>query len=478
MLNSGDWLTPRLNGVPHFTKPPLAYWLIASGLSAFGMNELGARFFNAIAFVLTALMAGFLATRMWDHKHGLLTTLVYCTMAFPYTAANIATTDMILTLFFTGAMLSCWMSLSSAQTSSLQKTIWGLLMWLFVGLAFLTKGPPGLLPLLVWIAYLGFSRRAAKPSFITIVTGIIIFAAVALPWYWLVIQKYNGLLSYFIWDEIIRRIFTGEHSRNPGLFGALKIYPHTLLLGSLPWSCFLFVWAWKTKTRIFAAEWWKQLRTRDNALFIILGFLVPLIVLTISNSRLPLYTLPLFVLLALAAARCIVLYYPKTASSILRLQGKPAALVLLLIISLIGSRAAAAQYTPKRDSRLIWKKVSAVIKERIGDAPYELSVIELQHDGITFYSRKMVDTLEIEDDSGHAFSPKRNIVQKRDELLSQPGIHVFLLSQKNLKKVIGIFTQKGIQYVITDGPFEYKLMFCQGAVTGNSLATRHAPSKS
>src|SRR5512139_1871318 len=73
MLNSGDWLTPRLNGVPHFTKPPLAYWLIASGLSAFGMNELGARFFNAIAFVLTALMAGFLATRMWDHKHGLLT---------------------------------------------------------------------------------------------------------------------------------------------------------------------------------------------------------------------------------------------------------------------------------------------------------------------------------------------------------------------------------------------------------------------
>ena len=39
MLKAGDWLTPRLNGTPHFTKPPVTYWLIASGLSVFGMNE-------------------------------------------------------------------------------------------------------------------------------------------------------------------------------------------------------------------------------------------------------------------------------------------------------------------------------------------------------------------------------------------------------------------------------------------------------
>ena len=168
MLKAGDWLTPRLNGNPHFTKPPLTYWLIASGLSLFGMNEWGARFFHGVAFVLTALMAGYLATRMWDQRVGLLSVLVYSTMVFPYTAANIATTDMILTLFVTGAMLSCWMSVSQPQTSSPQKVFWGLLMWLFLGLAFLTKGPPGLLPLLVGITYLGFSRRAKKPSSLTI----------------------------------------------------------------------------------------------------------------------------------------------------------------------------------------------------------------------------------------------------------------------------------------------------------------------
>ena len=139
MLKAGDWLTPRLNGNPHFTKPPLTYWLIASGFSLFGMNEWGARFFHAVAFVLTALMAGYLATRMWDQKHGLLSALAYSTMVFTYSAANIATTDMFLTLFVTGAMLSCWMSLSSTQTSSLQKTIWGLLVWLFLGRGCLRK---------------------------------------------------------------------------------------------------------------------------------------------------------------------------------------------------------------------------------------------------------------------------------------------------------------------------------------------------
>jgi len=477
MLKAGDWLTPRLNGNPHFTKPPLAYWLIASGLSVFGMNEWGARFFHAVAFVLTALMAGYLATRMWDQKHGLLSALAYSTMVFTYSAANIATTDMFLTLFVTGAMLSCWMSLSSTQTSSLQKTIWGLLMWLFLGLAFLTKGPPGLLPLSVGIVYLSLSRRAKKPSLFALLTGIIIFCAAAFPWYLLVIQKYKGLFSYFMGDEIIGRIFTGEHSRNAGLFGAFKIYPHTLLFGSLPWSYFLFIWMWKTKPRIFAAQWWKQLQHRDNALFILLWFLVPLFFFTISSSRLPLYVLPLFMPIALATARIIVLSYPEKVVSLFLLRGKPAVYVLVLICLLTGSRAIAAHYGPKRDSRAIWQKVSAVIKERIGDTPYELSVIELHHDGITFYSGKMVDTLEIEDGKGHSFSAKMNIFQKMDELSSQPGIHVFLLSQKNLEKITGAFTKKGIHYVIADGPFDYKLIFCQRTVASNSAAV-HELTKS
>src|SRR5439155_290350 len=43
MRASGDFLVPRLDGIPHFHKPPLAYWLTAAGFAACGVNEWGAR---------------------------------------------------------------------------------------------------------------------------------------------------------------------------------------------------------------------------------------------------------------------------------------------------------------------------------------------------------------------------------------------------------------------------------------------------
>ena len=49
MVDSGNYLEPFFNGVKHFHKPPLAYWLIAAGLKLFGINDFGARFFGILA---------------------------------------------------------------------------------------------------------------------------------------------------------------------------------------------------------------------------------------------------------------------------------------------------------------------------------------------------------------------------------------------------------------------------------------------
>ena len=43
MMRSGDWLTPTLNGLPFFHKPPLFYWITAGSMSLFGLNEMAAR---------------------------------------------------------------------------------------------------------------------------------------------------------------------------------------------------------------------------------------------------------------------------------------------------------------------------------------------------------------------------------------------------------------------------------------------------
>ena len=53
MLRSGDWLTPTLDGLPYFHKPPLFYWLTGLALQLFGVNEWAGR----LASVFGALLA-------------------------------------------------------------------------------------------------------------------------------------------------------------------------------------------------------------------------------------------------------------------------------------------------------------------------------------------------------------------------------------------------------------------------------------
>src|SRR4029079_19423350 len=51
MAASGDWVTPRLNGLKYFEKPPMQYWATAAAFNAFGVHEWPARLVAALAGV-------------------------------------------------------------------------------------------------------------------------------------------------------------------------------------------------------------------------------------------------------------------------------------------------------------------------------------------------------------------------------------------------------------------------------------------
>ena len=287
MLDSGDWLTPRHNGLRHFTKPPVTYWFAAAGMKIFGINEFGARFFLSIAAGATALATWYLGKLLFCRVTGLIASLVLISSMYFQTQFRGLTTDPYLTAFET------LMALAFFAWLSRQKKRWYFTFWLATAAAMLTKGPPGLLPLagLIPAVLLTGHRLQLKKLFGT-AAGWAIFVVVGLGWYLLVAFMNPGLLSYFLIDETVKRVASNAHQRSAPIYYFLVLLP----AGIFPWTGYLLL-ALKEQIGRF--------RKSRSATFMLLWVGVPLLIFTLSRSKLAGYTLPLLVPLALLTAQML-----------------------------------------------------------------------------------------------------------------------------------------------------------------------------
>ena len=105
MLSSGDYITPRLYGMPWFEKPALMYWLAALGFKLFGLNEFGARFPSALAATICVFAVYWCGRKLWDHAVGFLAALILATSIGFFAFARAASMDMLLTACLTVAMV-------------------------------------------------------------------------------------------------------------------------------------------------------------------------------------------------------------------------------------------------------------------------------------------------------------------------------------------------------------------------------------
>ena len=295
MLDSGDWLNPRRNDeIGHWTKPPLTYWAIAGSIAAFGQTPWAARLPQALAYLACVWLVWRIARRLAPGEED-SAAVIYATMLFTVGAAQLITTDYLLSAFETLAM---WAFVELRFGEPAQRRRWTALMWAAFALAFLTKGPPALLPLLVMVACDRLVPRAGRTGVFDL-TGALLFVLLAAPWFIAVMAGNPGLYRYFIGDEVINRVTTNEFGRHGQWYGWLTIYLPTLLIGTLPWTGGLLRWArdlpaqvrrWRLReTRVAQAHW----------LLPSLWLLLPLLVFCLARSRLPLYLLPLFSALAI-----------------------------------------------------------------------------------------------------------------------------------------------------------------------------------
>jgi len=300
MLHGHDFVTLRRNeSALHFTKPPVTYWVIAASVASLGRSEWAVRLPIALAYVLTVLLAyrlgkSFVPERPW------LPALVYACSPIPFFGANTVNTDTMLACLETLAV-TCYVGERFAGGGRR----WLDLMWACFGLAFLTKGPPSLLPLAAILVFEASERGVLRVLWRPL--GLLAFAIVGLGWYAVVVKLHPGLLGYFLGHEVYARIATDELQRFPQWYGPLVVYLPTIVLGTLPWFL-LALWRAVARRRepatAPALPGWRRWREWEpERRFLWTWLLVPLTVFCLARSRLPLYLLPSFAPICLLVAR-------------------------------------------------------------------------------------------------------------------------------------------------------------------------------
>jgi 4-amino-4-deoxy-L-arabinose transferase-like glycosyltransferase len=404
MIHSGDWISLRRNDTAlHFTKPPVTYWAIAASVETFGRNEWAVRLPMALAYALTVLMVFQLGKRFVPERPW-LPALIYASSPIPFLATNTVNTDTVLASMEALSVL-CFVQYRFGSGS----TRWLDAMWAAFGLAFLTKGPPSLLPLLAIVAFeisQGRARTLLRPL------GMLAFALIGFSWFLVVINRHPGLLDYFLGHEVYARIATNELKRYPEWYGPLVIYLPTLVVGMLPW---LFA------VRKPALPRWAWLDTQSRFLWIWLA--LPLLVFCLARSRLPLYLLPLFAPISLLLARNISAHWSANSSRLVAIW-ITAWLVLLLGLKYWVS----ALYVTDKDGR----PFAAQLQPMIPGHPDKLVFVEdMTRNGLNLYMDTDIERV--------SFKPIQKMISDSSydgtlsEALVQPGNRRVFIMKKNVE---------------------------------------------
>lgn len=287
MAQSGDWVTPRLNGLKYFEKPPLQYWATAATFKLFGEDDWTARFWSALTGFAGLIVTFYAGSRLFGRRAGAYATLALASSLLYVLIGHVNTLDMGLTFFMTLALFAFLL----AQQSLTKRRLWMYLSWSAVGLAVLSKGLVALLlPFLTLLAYSLWNRDWRLWRTLHLGAGLVIVIVITAPWFVLVSERNPEFFNFFFVHEHFSRFLTKVHHRYQPAWYFVPI----LLMGMLPWTLVMFdslAAAWRTP-RPTSSE-------VNPARFLFTWVLVVFVFFSISDSKLLSYILPIFPALAL-----------------------------------------------------------------------------------------------------------------------------------------------------------------------------------
>lgn len=296
MVASGDWVTPRLNGLPYFEKPALQYWATAVAYEIGGVSGATSRLWAfALAFACLPLVA-WLATGLGlSRETGFRAAAFLAVSPFYVLVSHINLLDQAFAFFLFAALATFTVA---QRSEGRRRSVLGILCWLALAAAVLSKGIAALVlagGTLVVHAVIHRDKDILRR--LQLWPGLLLFFAVTVPWFVVVEQRNPGFAQFFFIHEHLQRFLTTVHDRD----GPVWYFVPMMLLAALP---FIQTWrgtipAWRTRP---AGDTPIDRFPAMRFLLVWCGF--TFVFFSVSHSKLPPYLLPILppLFLVLAAA--------------------------------------------------------------------------------------------------------------------------------------------------------------------------------
>ncbi len=235
MVQSGDWVTPYVNGVRFLEKPPLTYWLSAASLRVFGINEFALRLPTALGVVALVWVVALMALRVSGERAAVIAGTITACSVGTYLFTRETLHDIWLVLFVTLSMrafLEWYLDPRHPLRQALvfSASLAGAVMSKsLIGVAF---------PVGIVVLFFLLSRELPKWRSLHVLPSLSLFLLLAVPWHWMAaLRNPDFLYALFVNEQFLR--FLGRH--DPPVLWSLPLLSFWLLtlVWFFPWTAFL-----------------------------------------------------------------------------------------------------------------------------------------------------------------------------------------------------------------------------------------------
>jgi 4-amino-4-deoxy-L-arabinose transferase-like glycosyltransferase len=254
MLESGDWVTARLDGVAYLEKSPLIYWMMAASFAVFGVHDWAARLPLAVAAVLLCWLTYCVGRWAFSQRAGIYAGVALSTSVGLWLFTRIQLPDAMLTATM---ILALWSVLRALDEDEPRPGWWSAVFGASLGVGLLLKGLIAILsPVAGTVLYLALGGRRSWPDAwqrIRPLRAAGIVLAIAAPWHALaavrnppifeftwrsVPGEYHGFAWFYFLNEHVFRFLNMRYPRDYNTVPRLLFWGfHMLWL--FPWSFFL-----------------------------------------------------------------------------------------------------------------------------------------------------------------------------------------------------------------------------------------------